>query len=166
MVAMTKMENIREMKKFGRYVWMMGIVLVLAACEPGPQDIRIGEQECDHCRMMISDERFASQLVTEKGRQYAFDAIECMAAFVDGGEGQSIDIHSLWVPDFERPGEWLVAEEAYYLQSDELRSPMALNFSAYETEDKAEQQQNRFSGSVMDWHELGGKVHEAWSNGH
>ena len=146
-------------------LWPVLCVLVLVACEPGPQEIRISEQECDHCRMMISDERFASQMVTRQGRQYAFDAIECMAAFVDGAEGRQHDIHSLWVPDFKDSEGWIPAEEARYLQSENLRSPMALNFTAYKTEEDAIQQESVVSGTVMDWNELRSIVQEAWLNG-
>ncbi len=139
--------------------------VVLTACEQGPRDIRMGEQECAHCRMMISDERFAAQLVTEQGRQYAFDAVECLAAYVKDGDGQDLDIAGKWVPDFNRVGEWLVAGEAIYLQSDELRSPMALNFSAYAGRRDAQERQDEFGGDVLDWQELKQIVHREWSGG-
>lgn len=159
--------KLQSIKTKWNSIWgLAGLVLLLVACEPGPQEIRIGEQECDHCRMMISDEHFASQMVTQQGRNYAFDAIECMAAYVESEEGQRHDIHSLWVPDFDNPEEWLPADEAVYLQSEELHSPMALNLSAYATERAAKRQQSRVSGKVIDWNEVRSLVHEAWSNGH
>ncbi len=142
------------------------LALFLSACEKGPGDIRIGEQECDHCRMMISDERFAAQLITSHGRQYAFDAIECLAAYVDIGDGQQLEIEGLWVPDFNTSGNWIPANEATYLQSENIRSPMALNLSAYQTEDEAEEQRSEFNGSLIDWNELRSIVQEAWSDGH
>ena len=144
----------------------VSFLFMITACEPGPQDIRINEQECDHCRMMISDERFGAQLVTEQGRQYAFDAIECLAAFVNGRNSDQLDIHSLWVPDFNQTGNWISAGEAVYLQSDNLRSPMALNFSAYSSEEAALAQKGDLNGVILDWDELRLKVREAWSDGH
>ncbi len=141
------------------------VALLIVACDRGPQEIRIGQQECDHCRMMISQEHFAAQLITEQGRQYAFDAIECMAAFVDGSAGGELDIHSLWVPDFHDPGNWIAAESAWYVQSDGLRSPMALNFSAYTDESTARSQQAEFGGQVVRWTEVQAIVRESWSGG-
>ena len=146
-------------------VLMACVLLLIAACDRGPQEIRIGQQECDHCRMMISQEQFAAQLITQQGRQYAFDAIECMAAFVDSGDGTELDIHSLWVPDFHDPGNWMEAETAWYLQSDDLRSPMALNFSAYTDEGTARSQQSEFGGRVVRWMEVRDIVRESWSGG-
>lgn len=141
---------------------LVTVLLLVAACERGPQNIRIGQQECDHCRMMISQEQFAAQLITQQGRQYVFDAIECMAAFVDSDEGRERDIHSLWVPDFQNPDTWIAAESALYLQSDGLRSPMALNFSAYASEDKALSQLSEFGGQVVRWVDVRLIVRESW----
>lgn len=146
-------------------LFMASMLLIFLACDRGPQEIRIGQQECDHCRMMISQEQFAAQLVTQQGRQYAFDAIECMAAFVDQGDGQDLEIHSLWVPDFLNPGSWIPAEAATYLQSDGLRSPMALNFSAYTDERTARDQQQEFGGRIMTWPEVRSVVRDSWSGG-
>ena len=144
---------------------LASVLLLAAACDRGPQDIRIGQQECDHCRMMISQEQFAAQLITQQGRQYAFDAIECMAAYVDGSAGRELEIHSLWVPDFQGPGNWISAESAWYLQSDGLRSPMALNFSAYTDESSARRQQAEFGGQVIRWMKVRDIVRESWSGG-
>jgi copper chaperone NosL len=141
-------------------------LFLLMACDPGPQDIRVGQQECDHCRMMISDERFASQLITQQGRQYAFDAIECMAAFIDGKDASRLDIHSLWAPDFFNPGTWIAAEEAVYVQSDQLRSPMAVNISSYTSREYARRQQSEFGGEILNWEEARQQVRQAWSAGH
>ena len=142
------------------------VLMIITACNPGPQDIRIGQQECDHCRMIISQEQFAAQLVTSEGRQYAFDAIECMAAFVNSSNAEEMDIHSLWVPDFLAPGRWLPAGGAWYLQSEKLRSPMALNFSAYASEQAVREQQASFGGPVLNWEEVQSIVRQRWSGGH
>ncbi len=146
-------------------MFMASVLLMFGACDRGPQDIRIGQQECDHCRMMISQEQFAAQLITQQARQYAFDAIECMAAFVNQGDGRDLDIHSLWVPDFKEPGRWIAAEAATYLQSDGLRSPMALNFSAYADERSARDQQQEFGGQVVTWDGVQSIVRDSWSGG-
>ncbi len=160
------------MKKLGtsvinslRQAVLLAVLILAMACDRGPQEIRIGQQECDHCRMMISQKQFAAQLITQQGRQYAFDAIECMAAFVDSGDGRELDIHALWVPDFLNPGSWLEAESAWYLQSDGLRSPMALNFSAYSSEDIARSQQSEFGGHVFRWVDVREIVRDSWSGG-
>ncbi len=149
--------------KYILFISILSLMLFAVGCEQGPQEIRIGEQECDHCRMMISQEQFAAQLVTRQGRQYAFDAIECMAAFRDSRAARDLEIQSLWVPDFNRPENWLEADKAHFLQSDQLRSPMALNFSAYSGQEEARRQQEEFGGRTLGWSEVQSIVRESWS---
>ncbi len=139
------------------------LIMMISGCDQNPRDIRMGEQECDHCRMMISEEQFVAQLITKQGRHYAFDAIECMAAFESGGAAQELDIHSLWVSHFNNPGTWLPAKEARYLQSEELRSPMAVNISAYTDREEADLQQEAYSGRVLTWELVKEVVREVWS---
>jgi copper chaperone NosL len=125
----------------------------LAACGPaGPRAIRIGEEECAHCRMRISEERFAAQLLSDRGRSWTFDSIECMVRWTgDGAELPEDRVAGWWVTDFEAPGRWLDATRAAYLRSDGLRSPMGLGLSAYAAAPAARAQQGAHGGDVLDW---------------
>src|SRR5690606_35879538 len=57
------------------------LALAPAACGVRPAHVHLGADECAHCRMVITDRRFAAQLLTDRGRSYLFDSIECLAAF-------------------------------------------------------------------------------------
>ncbi len=137
----------------------LAVLLMLSACQPEPQPIQMGQEECAHCSMMINDEQFAAQLVTETGRHYNFDAIECMAAYSNEFDG---DIHSLWVYDYFSPGEWIDATEVTFLKSDQLRSPMSVNISAYRQQEDAEQNQAEYEGNLLNWDEVRQLVREEW----
>lgn len=131
-------------------------LLPLAGCgSSGPREIRIGEEECAHCRMRISEARFAAQLSNDRGRSWAFDSIECMVEWTqEGAEVEEARIAGWWVTDFEAPGRWLDATGARYLRSQELRSPMGLGLSAYGSPDAARAQQRAHGGDVLNWAEL------------
>lgn len=108
--------------------------LLLAGCSaPKPAAVVLGQDMCAACNMVVSDARFASQVVTTTGKVYKFDSVECMVAFLMEGHVAKDQVHSTWVTDYLRPGTWLKAEEARYLQSVKVRSPMGLNLSAYKT---------------------------------
>lgn len=109
--------------------------LVLGACSaPKPVAVDLGNDRGAYCGMVISDPRFAAQVVTVKGKTYLFDAIECFVAFV-AEEGVPADqVHSIWVANFDQPDQWLKADEAYYLQSNQLHSPMGVNLLAFRTQ--------------------------------
>jgi copper chaperone NosL len=128
----------------------------LAGCRAeGPRAIRIGEEECAHCRMRISDERFAAQLASDRGRSWAFDSVECLVEWtLEESELPRDRIAGWWVTDFENPGSWLDAARATYLRSDALRSPMGLGLSAWADAPAARAQQGAHGGDVLDWDEV------------
>lgn len=110
------------------------ISLLVAGCSaPKPVPMVIGQDVCAFCAMLISDSRYPAQLVTSTGKAYKFDSIECMLGFVHEGEVAQDQIHSLWVTDFNDPSKLLKVEEARYLRSGQLRSPMGLNVTAFRT---------------------------------
>ncbi|MDT8436811.1 MAG: nitrous oxide reductase accessory protein NosL [Gemmatimonadota bacterium] len=112
---------------------LVPFLVVGAACAPdGPATVRIGEDVCDHCRMTIEDRVFAAQLVTERGKAYRFDAIECLAGWVVEREGPDSPAARarLWVADAREPGRWIRVEDAAFLHGPEIRSPMGGGLAA------------------------------------
>jgi len=150
----------------GESILMLIIVsaAVLMGCEPKPQPINYGSDECAYCRMMITDAEFGSQIVNKQGRSYKFDSVECMAAY-DLTE-ESENFHSKWVPNFLNREEWLMAENAVYLHSETLRSPMGLFLSAYKDRDSAEKMKEEYGGDIVDYETVKQIVEREWlSNG-
>jgi copper chaperone NosL len=144
-------------------VLLLFAVPMLAACEPTPQAIDFGREECAHCKMTISDKRFAAELLTTKGKAYKFDAIECMAAFVNDGKVAATDIHSLWVMNYDTPGEFLSAKKSFFLQGEQFQSPMSLNLAAFENKAALTKAQQRFGGKELYWDGVRLLVAKEWS---
>ena len=59
------------------------ITILISACSKGPQPINYGEDECEFCKMMVMDKRYGAELVTDKGKIYFFDSIECLVGYLD-----------------------------------------------------------------------------------
>lgn len=110
-----------------------GALLLSGCAAPKPAKVVLGQDMCAACNMVVSDARFASQVLSKTGKSYKFDSIECMVAFLAEGTLPKDQIHSAWVSDYLNPGTFLKAEEARYLQSALVRSPMGLNLSAFRT---------------------------------
>jgi len=150
------------MKRLLLIIWPLS-VLLLSACEQGPRDLHYGQEECAHCMMRVSDPSFATQLVTQHGRHYAFDSVECLAGHLEAGDIPEDDVHSLWVANFADPeGDWLKAEDAVYLQSEDLMSPMGLALSAYPDEAAAASYREDYGGELLGWAEVRTVVRDAW----
>lgn len=135
--------------------------MLMSACEPAPQPIHVGSDTCDYCRMMISDQEFASQVLNKQGRAFKFDSVECMAAF-DQTRTAEMQVHSLWVPDFLNPEQWVPATDAVYLHSTSLRSPMGLFLTAYANADDARQMLEEYGGALLDYAGVRALVQQEW----
>lgn len=140
------------------------LLIVLAGCEPKPQPIQFGSDQGDYCRMMITEPQFASQTLNQQGRAFKFDSIECMAAHAMTADNPE-NFHSHWVPNFTNPDEWLQAEEAYFLHSETLRSPMGIYLSAYADRETAEEFRQEYGGQIVTWNEVKEIVHAEWLAG-
>lgn len=106
------------------------LLLLLSACiSQEPKEINLHTDECAYCKMVISDQQFASQLVSDKGKSYPFDSIECMAAYAY----QTTDIAEnakLYAADYTRRGEWLLLDNADIYHAESVPSPMGLSLFA------------------------------------
>lgn len=124
----------------------------LTACTPAPQEIYFGEDACHFCLMTIVDDRHAGQLVTSKGKAYKFDAIECMVRSMRNTEETQYAFQL--VSDYET-GALIDAENATYLISPGIPSPMGAFLSAFESYDRAADVQKQKDGQLYDWTSLG-----------
>ncbi len=125
---------VRAVRPVATAAALLAVLGLVAACSaPKPVPIVVGEDLCAFCGMQVSDPRYPAQVVTRAGKAYKFDSLECMLAFLHEGRVAAQDVHSLWVTDFGTPGRLLRAEEARYLRSGALRSPMGLNVAAFRT---------------------------------
>jgi len=120
----------------------------------GPPPLRLGEQECAACRMLISDERFAAALVYEhdgRVQRPAFDDINCLfghLADLPAGTPYSVYTH-----DFETRA-WLNARDAAFVRSSALESPMGAQIAAASRRVAAEQLLKRYPGEVLTYEQV------------
>jgi copper chaperone NosL len=136
--------------------WSRLVVLALAlplasACEIAPEPLHIGAEECAHCSMLITERRYAAQLLTTKGLSYKFDAVECLRAFVLAGTVAAEDTHSVWVTDMDAAEGWVPVEQAAFVHSPELRTPMGGGLAAFATAEAAADAAERLNGVVFSW---------------
>lgn len=155
------------MKKSERllFLLMMGFTLgftIFTACTPKPEPIEYGNDTCNYCRMLISDQRYGAELVTKKGKMYKYDSVECLAAEYLKETIPHAEIHSMWVADFNTPGKLINAREAIYFRSPQLHSPMGLNITALANRQMAENVKNMFPGEFLSWEEVLKIVDQEW----
>lgn len=128
------------------------VLIGLIACASQPEHVHLGLEECAHCRMTISDLRFAAQLQTQFGRLHSFDSVECLVRFAQAN-GLEEDSR-FFAYGFLPPNERLAADKAFYLKSSGIPSPMGEGLSAYANEADANAQKQAHEGRIFTWKQL------------
>ncbi len=103
-------------------VGLLGL-LALDACAKieGPTDPVWGKEPCAHCKMLVSDQRYAAQAAESQDRFY-FDDIGCLVSWMKTRQASH-----LWVRDASS-ARWLDAKTARY--HDGASTPMDFGFEA------------------------------------
>ena len=146
-----------------RFIQSVGILIIgfllLSAC--GQQadttqapKIAYGEDVCDSCSMIISEERFAAAYWTADGEARRFDDIGGMVAYI---QTQGEDVATYWVHDYPT-GDWIRAESATFVMDKGLQTPMGFGIAACANEEQAHALAYGEEGAmVMSWAELVGE---------
>ncbi len=133
---------------------MIALTLILASCNPKPEPINYGQDVCDLCKMNITDNKFAAEIVTAKNKIYKFDSIECLFNFKNSVLDKSEEIHSEWVNDFSNPGELIELNKAHFLLSEHFKSPMGLNVLSFSSHEKLLEIKNEHGGKELSYDEV------------
>lgn len=129
-------------------------VTALSGCNTSPQPIRIGQDNCDFCKMTISDSRFGAEIVTKKSKLFKFDDEHCIVAFLQAKQVQESQIAGVYFTNFNSPHQLIKAEEAIFLQSPALKSPMNGNIAAFRDEEGFEKAFQEFYGNKTSWEDM------------
>ena len=137
------------MKKIFLFV-MLSVFFIGCSIEPKP--IIYGSDACDFCKMNIVDQIHGAEIVTDKGKVYKFDAVECM---IDFKNDMSKEQPKLFLTNhYHTPKELISAEDATFLISENLPSPMGEFITAFESKQAAIEAQKELDGKLYSWNEL------------
>jgi len=128
--------------------------LIFWQCSTGPQPIKYGTDNCDFCKMTLMDKRYGAEIVTQKGRVYKFDDVNCLVMFDKEGSVKAEDIAGRYITDFAHEGVLIEVEKAVFLESDKLKTPMASQVAAFATPADLEQTKTQSGGEVLVWKQV------------
>ncbi|MEZ4928826.1 MAG: nitrous oxide reductase accessory protein NosL [Chitinophagales bacterium] len=133
-------------------------LLFLISCSVSPEEIRYGSDQCAYCSMNIVDKTHASQVVTSKGKQYKYDAVECLIHHIHDEELANTELAFILVTDYNNPGTMTPAKEAHFLISKNIPSPMGANLSAFKNIEAAQATQQENGGEIYNWETINEKM--------
>lgn len=134
------------------------LLATLGGCErpetDGPPTVYLGDSVCAQCNMIISDERWATSTVVAAPRgpdPRLFDDFNCQVAYE--AEHPELDILERWSHS-HATRQWIRTEEASFLVSPKLRTPMGSKAAAFAAAPEAETARRELDGDVMDFEAL------------
>lgn len=132
------------------------LLIAVTACggaagdEPTPPAIHYGEDICEFCGMIISEERYAAAYVTRDGQGRIFDDVGDM---VQAHLQRQEDVAAFFVHDHETR-DWIRAETAYFVLSPDLPTPMLSGLAACAAPEQAADLAAELGGEVFTFDEL------------
>ena len=132
------------------------VVLLIISCsndkELRPVDINYGQDICERCKMIISEEKFSSQLIMQNGTVYNFDDIGGMIVYILENE-ITPEKEKIFVKDFYS-NKWLGLSDAIYVSIDNIKTPMNFGLVAVAdsstASDLISKHGGRVTGSYLD----------------
>lgn len=135
-----------------RIIICIWAAVILAACTQNPtwEPILISKDVCHYCKMVITDKRFGAEFVTQKGKIYKFDAVECMGHFLEDNKNL---IGTAYVVDSFSESKLIEIKKAHFIHDPQIRSPMGKGILATESIDKLNEK-NINKLPVLEWNEI------------
>ena len=132
----------------------VAICLSLIACKVEPEPLQYGKDGCHACKMTLMDNKFGAEIVTTKGKIYKFDDVNCMLNFFNSGQVSNEDMKDILIVDFSRSKKLIDARNALYVKSESIKSPMASNVAAFESNEDLKKMNADWKGIILSWVEL------------
>lgn len=134
------------------YLFIFMVASIFVACTPEQDPIQFGTDHCAYCKMGIVDPKFGSEMVTEQGRVYKFDAVECMVPFMR--ENSDLEPALVLSIAFDDPEKLYEVDQLYFEIDAKYQSPMGGNIAAF----KRKNDNASIPGNALTWNELQGQL--------
>ena len=135
---------------------LMACIGFIVACnnvnpkEPTPPTIHYGEDICELCGMIISEENHAAAYLTKDGHGHVFDDIgDMFKSYQDNKE----EVTALFVHNYEDK-LWMRAELTYYVVNEEIHTPMLSGIAAFATEMQAKEFAKKYDSEALSFDEM------------
>ncbi|MCC7401063.1 MAG: nitrous oxide reductase accessory protein NosL [Chitinophagaceae bacterium] len=132
----------------------LSLLFFTSSCNSGPEPIVTGKDQCNFCGMTVSDDRFGAELITKKGKVFKFDDANCILSYLKKDGFDKNSVKEVYFKDFSNDHSLIKANDAFFLKSDELRSPMGGNIAAFSNKDSLEKAKAQFAGDITSWSEI------------
>ncbi len=135
-------------------VFIPFIIILMMSCSVSHEPIVFGKDACENCKMLIMDPKFGAVLTTQKGKNFKFDDLNCLASYIHQKAIQDESVFMISVMDFKNPGSAVDIKNALFVLSDKVKSPMASGIASFSERETYEEFISDSNGLVITWPEI------------
>ncbi len=131
----------------------LSFLFVLTSCGiDKPKPIKLNSDNCDFCKMTISNGKFACELITAKGRCYKFDDISCMIQYAKSNT--TVAYRGFYVTNYLKDNHLIPAEKGFYLKGGTINGPMGGKIVVFATHKEQLDYQIKLAAQKITWEEV------------
>ncbi len=134
--------------------FLCSAALALISCTVKPEPLVYGKDACYACKMTLVDQKFGAEILTRKGKVYKFDDINCMVGFLKSGFESYENVQAVLAADFQHEGSLIEVNEAGFLHSEGLNTPMGSGVGVFVSQEEALLGSKGLHGEVLDWEKI------------
>lgn len=125
------------------------------ACTFETEPVNYGKDSCGFCKMSVVEDRYACEIVTDKGKVFKFDDLSCMIRFMVRENIDKKDMAHVVVNDFSHPHGFLDVDLAVFLSGSRFTGPMNGDVAAFKTMEAAEEVRLEDPGvTLLNWEDV------------
>jgi copper chaperone NosL len=130
---------------------LLGFLLLAACNAPSLAPVNITPDDlCAHCKMAISEKRYAAELLDHEGEAVKFDDLGCLSNYV---KERQPNVAAWYAVDYETRA-WLRADQALFVKSPSYHTPMGGGIVAFQDKAQAEKAMAATAGSLLSFDDL------------
>jgi len=113
------------------YAAAFGVSAACSSADVSPASLDVRTDTCSRCRMAVSDQRFAAQIVSPGEEPRFFDDIGCLRAYLEA-RPRLEDRSAVFVASYASQA-WVPARTAVYVRHESIQTPMGSHYVAFGT---------------------------------
>lgn len=130
------------------------LAFILSSCNTSkPEPIKLNTDNCDNCGMTITDPKFATELLTSKGRYYKFDDVSCLLNYITDNKDKA-DKAKCFVADYLGNNQLIPVETSVFIAGENINSPMGGNTAAFSNKDSAAKYASKYEAETLTWEKV------------